>query len=191
MKHETTKQRLQELANINPINEAVDYSKMEAGLKDVFDGIKVMPLSDVEKLNLAKTGIGLAALNAIGQKLKTGQNVSAAGKARLTAAMEAMKQATSVDEVQQALLDALIDLANSAGKNYTTTIREAAQFSFTFDYNTDDDDVAYIQRVLDKAGADAYAKADPPEQILVRAFDAQGLAKAKAAIEGDGFELND
>ena len=74
--------------------------------------------------------------------------------------------------------------------NKSTAIREAAQFSFTFDYNTDDDDVAYIQRVLDKAGADAYAKADPPEQILVRAFDAQGLAKAKAAIEGDGFELN-
>ena len=71
-----------------------------------------------------------------------------------------------------------------------TTIREAAQFSFTFDYNTDDDDVAYIQRVLDKAGADAYAKADDaPEQILVRAFDAQGLAKAKAAVEGDGFEV--
>ena len=74
----------------------------------------------------------------------------------------------------------------------------AAQFSFTIDmmgtfqtddYNTEDDDVAYIQRLLDKAGADAYAKADPPEEILVRAFDAQGLAKAKAAVEGDGFEV--
>ena len=74
----------------------------------------------------------------------------------------------------------------------------AAQFSFTIDmmgtfqtddYNTEDDDVAYIQRLLDKAGADAYAKADPPEEILVRAFDAQGLAKAKAAVEDDGFEV--
>ncbi len=118
MKTNSTKQRLQELANITPINEG-DYSKMEAGLKDVFDGIKIMPLSDVEKLNLAKTGIGLAALNAIGQKLKTGQNVSAAGKARLTTAMEAMKQATTIDGVQQALLDALIDLSNTAGRNYT------------------------------------------------------------------------
>ena len=81
-----------------------------------------------------------------------------------------------------------------------TTIREAAQFSFTIDmmgtfqtddYNTEDDDVAYIQRLLDKAGADAYAKADPPEEILVRAFDAQGLAKAKAAVEDDGFEVQE
>ena len=76
--------------------------------------------------------------------------------------------------------------------NKPAAIRENAQFSFTFDYNTDDDDIEYIQNMLNKAGADAYAKADDaPEQILVRAFDAQGLAKAKAAIQRGGFQIQE
>ena len=99
-----------------------------------------------------------------------------------------MKHETTKKRLQEL---ANINPINKASKD-SLTIRENAQFSFTFDYNTDDDDIAYIQSMLNKAGADAYAKADDaPEQILVRAFDAQGLAKAKAAIQRGGFQIQE
>lgn len=69
---------------------------------------------------------------------------------------------------------------------------EAKGHSFTFNYNTDPDDVEYIQRVLDNAGADAIAKAGTfDDEMIVRAFDAIGLRKARKAIEADGFEINE
>jgi hypothetical protein len=70
-------------------------------------------------------------------------------------------------------------------------LTEARGYSFTFNYNTDADDVEYIQRVLDNAGADAIAKAGTfDDEMIVRAFDATGLRRAKKAIEADGFEIN-
>ena len=69
---------------------------------------------------------------------------------------------------------------------------EAKDHSFTFNYNTDPDDVEYIQRVLDNAGVDAIAKAGTfDDEMIVRAFDAIGLRKARKAIEADGFEISE
>lgn len=69
---------------------------------------------------------------------------------------------------------------------------EAKDHSFTFNYNTDPDDVEYIQRVLDNAGVDAIAKAGTfDDEMIVRAFDAMGLRKARKAIEADGFEISE
>ena len=69
---------------------------------------------------------------------------------------------------------------------------EAKDHSFTFNYNTDPDDVEYIQRVLDNAGVDAIAKAGTfDDEMIVRAFDTIGLRKARKAIEADGFEISE
>jgi hypothetical protein len=99
--------------NENTVNEDVDFSKMEAGVRDVFNGIKPLPGTAKEKLELAKTGIAIATLNAIGQNLGAGHSMSPAGKARLTTAMDAIKQATSIEAVEKALLDALASYADS------------------------------------------------------------------------------
>jgi hypothetical protein len=50
---------------------------------------------------------------------------------------------------------------------------EAKEHSFIFNYNTDEDDIKYIQKVLDGAGADAVAKAGiDSEEMVIRAFNA-------------------
>ena len=115
MKHEVSKIRLMELANLTPMNEAVDFTdfaKIEAGVRDVFSGIKTLPGTAKEKLELAKTGIALATLSAIGENLSTNVKISPAGKARLTTAMDTIKQATSIEAVEKALLDALASYSN-------------------------------------------------------------------------------
>jgi hypothetical protein len=71
------------------------------------------------------------------------------------------------------------------------SINEAKEFSFTFDYNTDEDDIKYIQNILNKAGVNATAEADiDSELMLVKAANAMELRKAKKEIEADGFEIN-
>jgi len=71
-------------------------------------------------------------------------------------------------------------------------LNEAKEFSFTFAYNTDDDDIEYIQNILKKAGVNATAEADiDSELMLVKAANAIELRKAKKAIEADGFEINE
>ncbi len=71
------------------------------------------------------------------------------------------------------------------------SINEAKEFFFTFDYNTDEDDIKYIQNILNKAGVNATAEADiDSELMLVKAANAMELRKAKKAIEADGFEIN-
>lgn len=73
-----------------------------------------------------------------------------------------------------------------------TAINEASQFLFSFDYNTDEGDVAYIQRLLKKAGVDAVAQPGlDSEEMEVKAKNAVELRKAKKAIEADGFEINE
>ena len=72
------------------------------------------------------------------------------------------------------------------------SIDEAKEHSFIFNYNTDEDDIQYIQKVLDRAGADAIAKAGiDSEEMVIRAFNAGGLRKARKAIEADGFEIQE
>jgi len=69
---------------------------------------------------------------------------------------------------------------------------EAKEHSFIFNYNTDEDDIKYIQKVLDGAGADAVANAGiDSEEMVIRAFNAKGLKDARKAIEADGFEIQE
>jgi len=71
------------------------------------------------------------------------------------------------------------------------TLKEAKRFEFSFDYNTDEDDVRYIQKLLDKAGSKAVARAGlDMEEMEVIATDARELVKAKKAIQADGFQIN-
>ena len=72
------------------------------------------------------------------------------------------------------------------------TMKEAKDLSFTFNYNTDEDDVAYIQRLLKQAGVDATAKAGiDSEEMVVKASNAIELRKAKKAISSDGFQIHE
>lgn len=74
----------------------------------------------------------------------------------------------------------------------TEEVNEAKEFSFTFDYNTDEDDIAYIQNVLKKAGVNATAGVElDSEEMVVKAANAIELSKAKKAIEADGFQINE
>ena len=80
-------------------------------------------------------------------------------------------------------------LTSSLGESVTN---EAKEFSFNFNYNTDEDDVAYIQNVLKKAGVNATAEAGlDSEEMEVKAANAIELRKAKKAIEADGFQINE
>lgn len=73
-----------------------------------------------------------------------------------------------------------------------SAIDEAKEYSFTFNYNTDDDDVEYIQDVLMNAGVDAIAEPGlDSEEMIVKALNAIELRKAKKAIKADGFDINE
>jgi hypothetical protein len=71
-------------------------------------------------------------------------------------------------------------------------INEGKKYSFTFDYNTDDDDVEYIQSLLKKTNVKAKAKADKvdSEIMVVKADSEDELRKAKKAISKDGFQIH-
>jgi 5,10-methenyltetrahydromethanopterin hydrogenase len=69
--------------------------------------------------------------------------------------------------------------------------KQANHYSFTFDYNTDDDDVEYVQDILYNAGSDAIAEAnDVPEEIIVTAPNAKDLSIARTAIVYAGFAIH-
>ena len=68
---------------------------------------------------------------------------------------------------------------------------EAKTFEFTIDYNTDDDDIEYIENLLKKAKVNASAeKGIVDDEMIIKAKDAIELRKAKKAIEDDGFQIN-
>ena len=94
------------------LNES-NIDQMTAGIKDAFDAVRSLPLPDNAKLGIAKTGIGIATLNAIEQKISAGQNISPEGQARLQKAIATIKQATSIEEIEQALLDAVINYSST------------------------------------------------------------------------------
>jgi hypothetical protein len=72
------------------------------------------------------------------------------------------------------------------------SITEAKEYSFTFDYNTDPDDIEYIENLLKKARVNAYAEQGTfDDEMVVIAGDAIELRKAKKAIEADGFQINE
>lgn len=71
-------------------------------------------------------------------------------------------------------------------------INEGKSFEFSFNYNTDEDDVEYIQNILHDAGVDAIAEPGiDSEEMMVKAKNAVELRKAKKAIQADGFEVNE
>ena len=72
-------------------------------------------------------------------------------------------------------------------------INEAKEYTFSIQYNTDEDDVEYIQNVLMDAGVDAIAEpaVHDSEQMEIKALNAIELRKAKKAIEADGFEIRE
>jgi hypothetical protein len=69
-------------------------------------------------------------------------------------------------------------------------LNEAKSLLFSFDYNTDEDDVDYIQRLLKDARVDAIAQPGlDSEEMIVKAANAIELRKAKKAIQANGFEI--
>ena len=77
-------------------------------------------------------------------------------------------------------------------KLFEEFVNEAKSFQFSFNYNTDDDDVEYIQNILMDSGADAIAEPGiDSEEMVVKAHNAVELRKAKKAIQADGFEINE
>ena len=71
-------------------------------------------------------------------------------------------------------------------------LNEGKSFEFTFNYNTDEDDVEYIQNLIMDSGADAIAEPGiDSEEMVVKAKNAVELRKAKKAIQADGFEVNE
>lgn len=100
-----------------------------------------------------------------------------------------MKQPLNEQFIRMQKLAGIIT-ENQINKEKSVT-NEAKEFSFTFSYNTDEDDVAYIQKVLKKAGVNATAEAGlDSEEMEVKAGNAIELRKAKKAIEDDGFQIN-
>jgi len=86
----------------------------------------------------------------------------------------------------------LMDLRKNGDLLGESEINEAKGYSFTFNYNTDDDDIKYIQKLLDRANADAVAQAGlESDEMVIRAFNATGFRKAQKAIESDGFQINE
>ncbi len=77
-------------------------------------------------------------------------------------------------------------------KLFEEFVNEAKSFQFIFNYNTDEDDVEYIQNILMDAGVDAIAEPGiDSEEMVVKAPNAVELRKAKKAIQADGFEINE
>jgi len=73
-----------------------------------------------------------------------------------------------------------------------SVIKEAKEYTFTFDYNTDPDDIEYIENLLKKARVNAYAEQGTfDDEMVIKAGDAIELRKAKKAIEADGFQINE
>jgi hypothetical protein len=78
------------------------------------------------------------------------------------------------------------------GVMFENDLNEAKEYSFTFNYNTDEDDVEYIQNVLMNAGVDAIAEPGlDSEEMVVKALNAIELRKAKKAVKADGFDINE
>ena len=82
------------------------------------------------------------------------------------------------------------DIKNNQADKYESVVTEAKSLLFSFDYNTDEDDVDYIQGLLKDARVDAIAQPGlDSEEMIVKAASAIELRKAKKAIQANGFEI--
>jgi hypothetical protein len=69
-------------------------------------------------------------------------------------------------------------------------LNEAKSLLFSFDYNTDEDNVDYIQGLLKDARVDAIAQPGlEPEEMIVKAKNEVELRKAKKVIQANGFKI--
>jgi hypothetical protein len=69
-------------------------------------------------------------------------------------------------------------------------LNEAKPLLFSFDYNTDEDDVDYIQGLLKDARVDAIAQPGlEPGEMIVKAKNEVELRKAKKVIQANGFKI--
>ena len=100
-----------------------------------------------------------------------------------------MKQQLNEQFIRMQKLAGIIT-ENQINKEKLVT-NEAKTFEFTIDYNTDDDDIEYIENLLKKAKVNASAeKGIVDDEMIIKAKDAIELRKAKKAIEDDGFQIN-
>jgi hypothetical protein len=77
-------------------------------------------------------------------------------------------------------------------KSNKPELNEAKSFEFTIDYNTEADDIEYIENLLKKAKVNAYAeKGSFDDEMIIKAGDSIELRKAKKAIEADGLQINE
>jgi len=71
-------------------------------------------------------------------------------------------------------------------------VHEKGKGEKTFEYNTDDDDIEYVQNILHDAGVDAIAeKGIMDDEVVVKALNKIELRRAKKAIQGDGFQIQE
>jgi hypothetical protein len=76
--------------------------------------------------------------------------------------------------------------------NENESVNEAKSFEFTINYNTGDDDKAYVEEVLLARGVDATVEYGTLEDdIIIKTKNAAELRKAKKVIQADGFEINE
>jgi hypothetical protein len=69
-------------------------------------------------------------------------------------------------------------------------LNEAKSLLFSFDYNTDEDNVDYIQGLLKDARVDAIAQPGlESEEMIVKAKNEVELRKAKKVIQANGFKI--
>ena len=99
--------------NKKPLNEG-DLGELENQIISTFDNIENMPLDPAAKLQMAKFGLGLSLVKGLLEKVKQeGSAFSKPGsRERFQSFVSDIQNATSVEEVKQALLN-VIQLANS------------------------------------------------------------------------------
>ena len=99
------------------------------------------------------------------------------------------KLAGLITENQARRMMEILDENPSKTKRHSKIMNEAST-TFTLTYNTDPDDLDYVERLLRKAGIDLLkveaGTFDDEVQITV---DKDDLKKAIRALEADGFEV--
>lgn len=85
----------------------------------------------------------------------------------------------------------IVDKVSKKGKN-ESEVTEAKSFKFTINYNTGDDDKAYVEEVLRARGVRATVEYGTLEDdIIIKTKNAAELRKAKKVIKADGFKINE
>ena len=103
-----------EVEELSLYENITDLGELENQIIATFDNIENMPLDPAAKLQMAKFGLGLSLVKGLLEKAKQeGSAFSKPGsRERFQSFVSDIQNATSVDEVKQALLN-VIQLANS------------------------------------------------------------------------------